>query len=82
MELTDNFRYIVTELMWTNLQQLLSKGPIHDDFSKYFTYQILVSDNVPLITSAQANIINAARIEICSFSWYHSSGPQTQQPPY
>ncbi|KAJ5116104.1 mitogen-activated protein kinase Hog1 [Penicillium angulare] len=33
--------YIVTELMWTNLQQLIAKGPVHDDFAKYFTYQVL-----------------------------------------
>ncbi|KAJ5702335.1 mitogen-activated protein kinase HOG1 [Penicillium malachiteum] len=33
--------YVVTELMWTNLQNLIARGPIHNDFSKYFTYQIL-----------------------------------------
>ncbi|KAJ5930056.1 hypothetical protein N7466_005549 [Penicillium verhagenii] len=33
--------YIVTDLMWTNLQVLIAKGPIHSDFSKCFIYQIL-----------------------------------------
>ncbi|KAJ5668311.1 mitogen-activated protein kinase Hog1 [Penicillium maclennaniae] len=33
--------YIVTDLMWTNLQRLIEKGPLDNDFSKYFLYQIL-----------------------------------------
>ncbi|KAJ5902216.1 mitogen-activated protein kinase Hog1 [Penicillium taxi] len=34
--------YIVSELMWTNLQRLINgKGAIEDGFSKYFLYQIL-----------------------------------------
>ncbi|KAJ5118940.1 mitogen-activated protein kinase Hog1 [Penicillium atrosanguineum] len=33
--------YIVTELMWTNLQRIIGKGPIDNDFSKYFLYQIM-----------------------------------------
>ncbi|KAJ5549354.1 mitogen-activated protein kinase Hog1 [Penicillium frequentans] len=33
--------YIVTDLMWTNLQVLIAKGPLHSDFAKCFLYQIL-----------------------------------------
>ncbi|CAI7630579.1 unnamed protein product [Penicillium pancosmium] len=33
--------YIVTELMWTNLQRLIDRGPMEDAFAKYFLYQIL-----------------------------------------
>ncbi|KAJ5178867.1 mitogen-activated protein kinase sty1 [Penicillium capsulatum] len=33
--------YIVTPLMWTNLQTLLAKGPIANEFTQYFLYQIL-----------------------------------------
>ncbi|KAJ5623392.1 mitogen-activated protein kinase Hog1 [Penicillium lividum] len=33
--------YIATDLMWTNMQVLIAKGPIHSDFAKYFIYQIL-----------------------------------------
>jgi hypothetical protein len=39
---TDIPSYIVTDLMWTNLQKLIARGPIENDFSKYFLYQILV----------------------------------------
>lgn len=39
---TDDSRYIVTPLMWTNLQSLLAKGPIANEFTQYFLYQILV----------------------------------------
>lgn len=38
----DRPRYIVTPLMWTNLQSLLAKGPIANEFTQYFLYQILV----------------------------------------
>ena len=34
--------YIVTELMWTNLQRLIERGPMEDAFARYFSYQILV----------------------------------------
>ncbi|KAJ5973227.1 Mitogen-activated protein kinase hog1 [Penicillium waksmanii] len=33
--------YIVTELMWTNLQRLIDRGPMEDAFAKYFLYQTL-----------------------------------------
>lgn len=33
--------YFVTELMWTNLQRLIERGPMEDAFARYFSYQIL-----------------------------------------
>lgn len=32
--------------MWTNLQGLLDKGPIANEFTKYFLYQILVRSSL------------------------------------
>ena len=58
--LADRFSYIVTDLMWTNLQHLIARGPVHNDFSKYFCYQMLVRTNsdVPTMKHAITNPFN------------------------
>jgi hypothetical protein len=48
-------RYIVTDLMWTNLQKLIAKGPIENEFSRYFLYQILVRCKLPFTRDMHTN---------------------------
>lgn len=54
---TDHVSYIVTDLMWTNLQHLIARGPVHNDFSKYFGYQILVWTSESMLSLRLANMV-------------------------
>jgi hypothetical protein len=41
---TDLHRYLVTDLMSTDLSQIIAVKPIEDEFIKYIFYQIMVRD--------------------------------------
>lgn len=42
IEIIDNFRYLVTELMATDLNTILKAKKVEDQFAQYFMYQIMV----------------------------------------
>lgn len=41
--LTGTIRYLVTELLGTDLNRLLTSKPLDGKFVQYFTYQLLVN---------------------------------------
>lgn len=80
MESTNNLRYLVTELMATDLNTILKAKRVEDQFAQYFMYQIMVG---VIYTKNTANTIFwptiAAWSKISPLSRRHPSRSKTKQ---